>query len=59
MSLYDQIIAIYPDLKTEDFNPFTGTIFLQDDSNGKGPYIKSWTNEKPQPTAEQLAATGK
>jgi len=58
MSLYNQILAIYPTLTTADFAP-NGTIMLQDDSNGKGPYIKSWTNSNPQPTAEQLAATGK
>ena len=58
MALYDQILAIYPTLTAADFAP-NGTIHLQNDSDGKGDYIKSWTNSNPQPTAEQLTATGK
>jgi hypothetical protein len=54
MSLYDKIIKLYPSLTQADFNPFTGTIMLQNDSDGKGDYIKSWTNSNPKPTAEQL-----
>ena len=56
--LYDQIIAIYPSLTSLDFS-MQGTIILQNDNNGKGDYIKSWTNSNPQPTTEQLNATGK
>ena len=59
MALYDQIKAIYPSLTDEDFAPTTGTIMLQNDSDGKGDYIAKWTNSNPQPTAEQLSATGK
>jgi XkdW protein len=60
MSLYDQIIAIYPTLTSADFSPITGTILLQNDSDGKGDYIKSWNHPThPQPTQEQLTATGK
>jgi XkdW protein len=59
MALYDQIIAIYPTLTQADFSPNGGTILLQNDSDGKGDYIKSWTNSNPQPTQEQLTATGK
>jgi len=59
MSLYDQIMAIYPTLTSTDFVPITGTIHLQNDSDGKGDYIKSWTNSNPQPTEAQLQATGK
>jgi XkdW protein len=55
MSLYDKIIKLYPSLNQADFNPFTGTIMLQNDSDGKGDYIKSWKNSNPEPTAEQLA----
>jgi hypothetical protein len=58
MALYDQIKAIYPTLTDADFG-FQGTILLQNDSDGKGDYIKSWTNSNPEPTAAQLAATGK
>jgi len=56
MSLYDKIIKLYPSLTSADFLPTTGTIMLQNDSDGKGDYIKSWTNSNPEPTAEQLAA---
>jgi len=44
MSLYEQIIAIYPELTADDFNPFTGTILLQNDSDGLGDYIKAWNH---------------
>jgi hypothetical protein len=54
--LYDQIKAIYPTLTDAEF---LTTIHLQNDSNGKGDYIKSWTNSNPQPTQAQLEATGK
>ena len=57
--LIDQIKAIYPSLTDADFHPTTGNIHLQNDSDGKGDYIKSWTNSNPQPTEEQLQATGK
>jgi hypothetical protein len=34
----------------------TGTIVLQDDSNGQGPYIKEWNHpSETQPTEEELA----
>jgi XkdW protein len=57
MTLYDRIIAIYPELKSEDFFPGTGTIVLQNDSDGKGDYIKAWNHPTlPQPTQEQLDA---
>lgn len=56
MSLYDQILKIYPELIAEDFiRPF-GTIELQNDGNGD--YIKSWNNSNPKPTEQQLVATG-
>lgn len=58
MSIINQIIAIYPTLTEADFSSRTKTIFIQNDSDGKGDYIKSWANSNPQPTAEQLAATG-
>ena len=56
MSLYEKIIALYPSLTQEDFSPVGGTISLQNDSDGKGDYIKSWAHPTlPQPTPEQLA----
>jgi len=58
MALYDQIIKIYPSLTENDFFGPTATIFLQNDSDGKGDYIKLWNNSNPQPTLEQLNAAG-
>ena len=58
MALYDQILACIPTLTPADFAP-NGTIMLQNDSDGKGDYIKSWTNANTQPTQAQLEATGK
>jgi hypothetical protein len=42
MSLYEKIIAIHPELKVEDFHPVSGSILLQDDSDGFGPHIAKW-----------------
>jgi hypothetical protein len=53
MTLYEKIIAIYPQLEQQDF---ITTITLQNDSNGKGDYIAKW--EHPtlvKPTDEELA----
>jgi hypothetical protein len=55
-SLYEKIVQIYPSLTDEDFSPTRGTIFLQNDSDGKGDYIKSWNNVNPQPSQSQLDA---
>jgi len=56
MKLYDKIIKLYPDLTLADFIPLTGTIVLQNDSDGKGDYIKSWNHPvHPKPTPEQLS----
>ena len=54
--LFQKIIAIYPTLTIDDFSPVKGTIVLQDDSDGKGAYIKEWNHPSlPKPTEEQLA----
>jgi hypothetical protein len=53
MTLYDKIKALYPDLQDTDFLTI---IRLQNDSNGKGDYIKEWNHPTyPMPTEEQLA----
>lgn len=44
MSLYQQIRAYYPQLTEADFAPGTGTITLQNDSDGLGDYIKVWAH---------------
>ena len=52
MTLYDKIMALYPSLTQQDF---LTVITLQNDSDGKGDYIKSWQHPSlPQPTQEQL-----
>ena len=60
MNLYEKLIALYPSLTDGDFDPVKGTITLQNDSDGKGDYIKNWSHPTlAQPTQEQLdAVTG-
>jgi hypothetical protein len=56
MILYEKIVTLYPELKNDDFNLMTGTILLQNDSDGKGDYIKEWNHPTlPRPTDEELA----
>lgn len=53
MTLYQKIMAIYPDLTDKDF---LTVIRLQNDSDGRGDYIAEWNHPTlPKPTAEQLA----
>ena len=53
MTLYDKIMAIYPQLEQQDFMT---TIRLQNNSDGKGDYIAKWEHTLPKPTDEQLGA---
>jgi hypothetical protein len=56
MTLPQKILALYPELTMEDFLPTTGTIMLQNDSDGKGDYIKEWNHPTlARPTDEELA----
>jgi hypothetical protein len=56
MTLYDKIIAIYPELVSEQ-QAFLTVICLQNDSDGKGDYIAKWEHPTlPRPTDEQLEA---
>ena len=53
MTLYEKIMAIYPELKPQDF---LFTICLQNDSDGKGDYIAKWEHPTlSRPTDEELA----
>lgn len=57
MDLYHAIIAIYPDLKESDF--MDGIILLQNDSDGKGDYIREWNHPTyAKPTDEELTQAG-
>ena len=54
MTLYEKIKALYPTLQDNDF---IDIIKLQNDSDGKGDYIKEWNHPiLTRPTDEQLAA---
>jgi hypothetical protein len=53
MTLSDKIKAIYSELQDIDFQT---VIRLQNDSDGKGDYIKEWNHPTlPRPTNEELA----
>jgi len=53
MTLYDKIMALYPELQQQDF---LTVITLQNDSDGKGDYIAKWEHPTlAKPTEEQLA----
>ena len=53
MTLYEKIMAIYPQLEDKDF--YT-VIHLQNDSDGKGDYIAKGEHTLARPTDEQLGA---
>jgi hypothetical protein len=53
MTIYEQIIATYSELTEIDFGP-NGSIRLQDDSDGSGPYIAKWEYSKPIPKGLKL-----
>jgi hypothetical protein len=56
MSIFEKIKEIYPSLIDADFDLNKGTIFLQNDSDGKGDYIAKWEHPTlARPTEEQLA----
>ena len=53
MTLYEKVKAIYPELTDHVFMTF---IILQNDSDGKGDYIKEWNHPTlAKPTDAQLA----
>ena len=53
MTLHEKILSIYPELTNQDF---LTVITLQNDSDGKGDYIKNWSHPTlAKPTDEELA----
>jgi hypothetical protein len=53
MTLYEKIMALYPNLTAQEF---VTVITLQNDSDGKGDYIKNWSHPTlARPTDEELA----
>jgi len=53
MTLYEQIIAAYPEL-ADSKEIGTGSIILQNDSDGVGDYIAKWDYSKPIPEGLSL-----
>lgn len=57
MTLTEKLFAIYPELTKKELSPLTGTITLQNDSDGKGDYIKNWSHPTlKEPTQAELDA---
>jgi hypothetical protein len=55
MTLYEKILAIYPELA--DYSFAMGDIRLQNDSDGKGDYIARWSHPTlKEPTQAELDA---
>jgi hypothetical protein len=54
MTLWEQIIDVYPELTDADFYPMGGSILLKDDSDGQGEYIAKWEYSKPIPKGMKL-----
>ena len=54
MTLWEQIMKVYPDLSIDQFHPTFGSILLQDDSDDKGAYIVKWEYSKPIPKGFKL-----
>jgi hypothetical protein len=56
MNLKEKIMVIYPKLTDDDFAYPVGIIKIQNDSDGKGDYIKEWNHPTlARPTNEELA----
>jgi len=54
MTLYEKIKQLRNTLTDEDFSP-EGTIVLQNDSDGRGDYIREWNHPTvTQPTQQEL-----
>jgi len=47
MELWEKIVEVYPELK--DSTLLQNGIFLQDDSDGSGAFIREWNYSKPIP----------
>ena len=53
MSLFEDIVAIYPELILADFG-VTGSIVLSDDLDKAGEHIAKWSYSKPIPNGMKL-----
>jgi hypothetical protein len=52
MTLSEQIIEFYPELANKDFQ--REGIYLQNDSDGFGDYIREWNYSKPLPAGMKV-----
>jgi hypothetical protein len=56
MNIVEKLMSIYPELTIDDMVGDAKTIYLQNDSDGRGDYIAKWEHPTlPRPTDEQLA----
>ena len=53
MSLYEDIVAVYPELTSADFG-IRSQIILSDDLDEAGEYIAKWNYSKPIPDGMKL-----
>jgi hypothetical protein len=53
MSLFDDIIEVYPELTNADFG-LNGSIGLRNDSDGVGDFIEKWEYSQPIPSGLTL-----
>jgi hypothetical protein len=53
MSLFDELVEIYPELTKANFDPETGSITLKDDGDGIQ-YIAKWDYDQPIPDGHKL-----
>jgi len=53
MSLFDDIIEVYPELTNTDFG-LNGSIRLRNDSDGVGDFIEKWEYSQPIPDGLSL-----
>ena len=51
--MFDLIVAIYPELTTQDFHPIHGSILLVDDGDGVQ-YLAKWEYSKPIPEGMKI-----
>ena len=57
MTLWEQIIQVYPELTNADFGPY-GSIQLRNDGDGSPDYISKWEYSQPIPEGLTLGKPG-
>ena len=54
MTLFEQLLEIYPELTEADFSISSGTISLVNDSDGLPDYIEKWEHTLPIPEGMKI-----